>query len=258
MKDKVAIITGSTAGIGLAIAKSLAEKGASVVINGRTLEKLKSAEQEIEAIGGKILAVQADASDAESIKRIVKETLEYFGRIDILVNNAATTGVGVSVAEMPEETWDEVMNVNLRGVFLFCKAVIPHLKKQNWGRIVNIGGLSSKNPLPFGAADACSKAGILALTRCLAAELGASNITVNTVIPGLQPDTETGNEFIERLAKVFNTDNETVINGSIQRTLLKRHETLEEVAETVAFLCSNGAAAITGQNLNVNCGLATY
>ena len=102
---------------------------------------------------------------------------------------------------MPVETWDEVMNVNLRGVFLFCKTVVPHLTEQKWGRIINIGGLSSKNPLPFGAADAASKAGLLALTRCLAAELGTLNITVNTVIPGIQPDTETGQDFISRLAK---------------------------------------------------------
>ena len=258
MENKVAIVTGSTAGIGLAIAKSLALKGAKVVINGRTLEKLKAAEQEIESLGGKILAIQADATDEAEIRRIVNETVQYFGRVDILVNNAATTGVGVSVAEMPIETWDTVMNINLRGVFLFCKAVIPHLTEQKWGRIINIGGLSSKNPLPFGAADAASKAGLLALTRCLAAELGTLNITVNTVIPGIQPDTETGQDFIARLAKVFHTDNQTVINMTIQRTLSKRHESLEEVAETVAFLCTDGAGAITGQNLNVNCGLATY
>ncbi len=258
MENKVAIITGSTAGIGLAIAKCLASKGASVVINGRGLEKLKQAEHEVESIGGKILAVQADATDDKEIRRIVNETVQYFGKIDILVNNAATTGVGVSVADMPIETWDEVMNVNLRGVFLFCKAVIPYLTSQKWGRIVSIGGLSSKNPLPFGAADSASKAGLLALTRSLAAELGTANITVNAVIPSLQPETETGQEYIARLAKVFHVDEETVVTGLIQRTLLKRTESLEEVAETVAFLCTDGAGAITGQNLNVNCGLATY
>lgn len=258
MENKVAIVTGSTAGIGLAIAKNLALNGAKVVINGRRLEKLKQAEQEIESLGGRILAIQADATDEAEIKRIVEETVQYFGKIDILVNNAATTGVGVSVAEMPVETWDAVMNVNLRGVFLFCKAVIPHLTKQKWGRIISLGGLSGKHPLPFGAADSASKAGVLALTRSLAAELGTSNITVNAVLPGIQPETETGQEFIARLAKTFHSDNESVLNATIQRTLLKRHETMEEVAETVAFLCSEGGGAITGQSLNINCGLATY
>ncbi|MEK7725246.1 MAG: SDR family NAD(P)-dependent oxidoreductase [Acidobacteriota bacterium] len=258
MENKVAIVTGSTAGIGLAIAKNLALKGAKVVINGRTIEKLKSAEQEIESLGGKILAIQADATDEIEIKRIVNETIQYFGKIDILVNNAATTGVGVSVAEMPIETWDAVMNVNLRGVFLFCKAVIPHLIEQKWGRIISLGGLAGKNPLPFGAADSASKAGVLALTRSLAAELGTSNITVNAVLPGIQPETEMGQEFIARLAKVFEIEDEAILTATIQRTLLKRHESLEEVAETIAFLCSEGAGAITGQSLNVNSGLATF
>lgn len=258
MENKAAIVTGSTAGIGLEIAKNLAAKGAKVVINGRTIEKLKSAEQEIESFGGKILAIQADATDEAEIKRIVNETVQYFGTIDILVNNAATTGVGVSVAEMPVETWDAVMNVNLRGVFLFCKAVIPFMSKQKWGRIVSIGGIISKSPLAFGAADAASKAGLLALTRCLAAELGTLNITANAVLPGIQPETETGQDFITRLANVYQTNNEAILNATIQRTLLKRHETLDEVAETVAFLCSEGAGAITGQSLNVNSGLATY
>ncbi len=258
MENKVAIVTGSTAGIGFAIAKNLALKGAKVVINGRTLEKLKQAEREIETVGGKILAIQADATDESEIKHIVNETVQYFGGIDILVNNAATTGVGKSVAEMPIETWDAVMNVNLRGVFLFCQSVIPHLAKKKWGRIISIGGLSSKNPLAFGAADAASKAGLLALMRCLAAELGELNITANAILPGIQPNTETGQEFIEKIAQAFKTNKEVVLNATIQRTLLKRHESMDEVAETVAFLCTDGASAITGQNLNVNCGLATY
>ena len=255
MENKVAIVTGSTSGIGFAIAKTLALKGAKVVINGRKLEKLKIAEREIESLGGKILAVQADATDGAEIKRIINETLQYFGSIDILVNNAATTGVGLPVAEMPLETWDEVMNINLRGVFLFCQAVIPHLLKQKSGRIISIGGLSAKNPLAFGAADAASKAGLLALTRCLAAELSPLNITVNAVLPGLQAETETGKDYLQRLAQAFQTDTQTIVSEVGKRTLAKRTETLEEVAETVAFLCTEGAGAITGQSLNVNCGL---
>ena len=258
MENKVAIITGSTAGIGFAIAKTLSKAGARVVINGRTLDKLKQAEAEIESSGGKVLSIQADASSEAEIKRIVKETKEYFGKIDILVNNAATVGVGFSVEKMPVEVWDDVLNTNLRAVFLFCKAVIPFLKEQNGGRIVNIGGLSSKNPLPFAAADACSKAGISALTRVLAAELGFFNVTVNTVIPGFQPETDIGKIFNERLAEAFHITPAQSIEGTRARTLLKRFETLDEIAETVLFLCSEAGAGLTGQNLNVNCGLATY
>lgn len=256
MENKVAIITGSSSGIGLAIAKMLANAGASVVINGRTEEKLKQAKSEIEQAGGKILAVQADVAGEEEIKRIVAETKNRFGKIDVLINNAATVGVGYSVEKMPVEIWDEVLHTNLRAVFLFCQAVIPHLS--SGGRIINIGGLSSKNPLPFAAADACSKAGIAALTRVLAAELGAKNITVNTVIPGFQPETEVGRIFNEKLAAAFHISPEDAINATRARTLLKRFETTDEIAETILFLCSDAGAAITGQNLNVNCGLATY
>jgi len=255
--EKVAIITGSTAGIGFAIAKTLAQAGVSVVIKGRTSEKLKQAEKEIESIGGKVLAIQANGANETEIKRVVEDTLGRFGKIDILINNAATVGVGYTVENMPLEVWDEVLNTNLRSVFLFCQAVIPHLKRQKSGRIINIGGLSSKNPLPFAAADACSKAGVSALTRVLAAELGGSNITVNTIIPGFQPDTETGRIFNEKLAAAFHITPEQSIAGTRARTLLKRFETLNEIAETVMFLCSDAGAVFTGQNLNVNCGLAT-
>lgn len=258
MKDKVAIVTGSSAGIGLAIAKSLAKAGVALVINGRGLEKLKAAEAEIESQGGKVLGIQGDAFSEPEINRIVKETVEYFGRVDILVNNAATVGVGETVENMPIEVWDETLAGNLRSVFLFCKAVIPHLKEHGWGRIVNIGGLSGKNPLPFAAADACSKAGIMALTRVLAAELGSSNVTVNTIIPGFQPETDIGHIFNEKLAEAFHITPEESIAGTKMRTLLKRFETVDEIGETVAFLCSEAGGAITGQNLNVNCGLATY
>lgn len=258
--NKVAIITGSSAGIGFAVAKTLSQAGTRVVINGRTAEKLKQAEDDIRRMsGGEVLAVQADVSKSEEINRIVEETTNRFGKIDILINNAATVGAGYSVERMPVEVWDEVLHTNLRAVFLFCQAAIPHLKQAGAsGRIINIGGLSSKKPLPFAAADACSKAGILALTRVLAAELGSVGVTVNTVIPGFQPDTELGQVFNEKLAEAFHISPADSINGTRARTLLKRFETMDEIAATVLFLCSDAGAAITGQNINVNCGLATY
>jgi NAD(P)-dependent dehydrogenase (short-subunit alcohol dehydrogenase family) len=255
--NKVAIVTGSTAGIGFAIAKTLAQAGARVVINGRNSEKIKRAVGEIESTGGVAFGIQADVFDKEEIGRAVSKTKEKFGRIDVLVNNAATVGVGYTVEKMPVEIWDAVTNANLRAVFLCCQAVIPHLKEVG-GRIINIGGLSSKNPLPFAAADACSKAGVAALTRVLAAELGSFNVTVNTIIPGFQPETEIGKIFNEKLAAAFHITPEESIAGTRARTLLKRFETTHELAAAALFLCSDAGAAITGQNLNVNCGMATY
>ncbi|MCS6873222.1 MAG: SDR family oxidoreductase [Pyrinomonadaceae bacterium] len=255
---KVAIITGSSSGIGFAIAKKMLQNGYACVINGRSVEKLEKAQKELKTLSDEMLAVRADVSKEEQVKELVDKTKEKFGRIDVLVNNAATVGVGYSVEEMPVEVWDEVIRVNLRSVFIICKAVIPHLKEAGGGRIINIGGLSAKNPLPFAAADASAKAGVLALTRTLAAELGRFNITVNTIIPGFQPDTELGRAFNERLSKAFNVTPEESVFATKARTLMKRFETLDEIAETVLFLCSDAGLAITGQNLNVNCGLATY
>ena len=163
MNGRVAIITGSTAGIGYAIAEQLALAGASVVVNGRTAERLDEAESGIEMLGGKVLGVQADATSEVEIKRIINETVNYFGHLDILINNAATVGAGYSVDNLPQEIWDDVLATNLTSVFLLCKQAIPLIKESDYGRIINIGGLSSKNPLPYAAADAVSKAGLLAL-----------------------------------------------------------------------------------------------
>ena len=258
MKDKVAIVTGSSQGIGFAIARGFAAAGAKVVVNGRNLEKLEEACDRLADFGDNILALRGDATSETDINRIVKVTRQRFGGIDVLVNNAATTGVGVPVAEMSAELWDSVLNANLRGAFLFSRAAIPHLIESGAGRIINIGGLSAKNPTPFTAADAAAKAGLLALTRVLAAELGANSITVNAIIPGFQPDTETGTEFNNRLAAAFSAQPESMISMTQSRTLLKRFETAEEIAATALFLASEAGAAITGQNINVNCGLATY
>lgn len=258
MRDKVVVVSGSTRGIGFAIARAFAAAGAKVVVNGRNLEKLEEACDRLADFGDKILALRGDATNETDINRIVKVTRQHFGRLDVLVNNAATTGVGVSVAEMTTELWDAVLNANLRGAFLFSRHAIPHLVESKRGSVINIGGLSSKNPTPFTAADAAAKAGLLALTRVLAAELGANGVTVNAIIPGFQPDTETGSEFNEKLARAFRAQPESMIAMTQSRTLLKRFETMEEIAATALFLASEAGAAITGQNLNVNCGLATY
>lgn len=258
MKNKVVIVTGSTQGIGFAIAKAFAEAGANVVINGRNLERLEAACENLETHGERILALRGDAGAENDINRVVKVTKQRFGRIDVLINNAATTGVGIPIAEMTSEIWDSVLNQNLRGAFLFSRAAIPHLIESDSGRIINIGGLSGKKPMPFTAADAAAKGGLMALTRVLAAELGGDNITVNTIIPGFQPDTETGREFNEKLAAALHAQPESLISITQSRTLLKRFETAEEIAATALFLASDAGAAITGQSINVNCGLATY
>ncbi|MEZ5305773.1 MAG: SDR family oxidoreductase [Pyrinomonadaceae bacterium] len=258
MNNRVAIVTGSSAGIGYAIAEMLAKAGARVVVNGRTKESLEEAESAIEMLGGQVLAIQADATEPEGIKKIVRETLNYFDRIDILVNNAATVGVGVPAETISSDEWDRVLSTNLKAPFFFSQAVIPYLKDSPAGRIINIGGISARTPMPFAATEAAANAGLNAITRVLAAELGLSGITVNTVVPGFQPDTDYGKTFNEKLSEAFGISPEASIDITRSRTLLKRFETLEEIAETVLFLCTDAGGAITGQELNVNCGLSTH
>ena len=256
--NKVVIVTGSSAGIGLAMARAFAENGASVILNGRDLEKLEAAYSQFEKYGDRVRPLSGDAASEIDIARIVKIAKQRFGRIDVLINNAAITKVGAAVKDLSVEDWDAVLNQNLRGAFLFSKAVIPHFVEQKSGRIINIGALSSKNPLPFAAADAAAKAGLLALTRVLAVELGQYNVTVNAIIPGYQPETEIGKQFNDKLAAAFHAAPESMEAAMKARTLLRRFETMDEIAATALFLASDAGAAMTGQNLNVNCGLATY
>ncbi|WP_352430188.1 SDR family NAD(P)-dependent oxidoreductase [Pyrinomonas sp.] len=253
LKEKVAIVTGSGRGLGRAIAEKLAREGAAVVLNSRTREQLEAVQREIESFGGRAVIAVGDATNEEDINRIVSIARDVDGRIDILVNNAAHTGVGLSVAEMSVETWDGILRTNLRGPFLFCRAVIPHLQEQRSGRIINIASLSAKNALPFASADAAAKAGLLALTRVLAAELGPHNITVNAVVPGLVPDTELAREFMQKLGARFGAAPEAMEENMRRRALLGRHPTALEIAEAVAFLASDAASSITAQSINV-CG----
>jgi len=243
LTGKVAVVTGGSRGIGLAIAGWLAEHGASVVVSGRDADRLQAAVKEIEAHGAPVLGVAADAGKREDADRLVEVTRERFARLDILVNNAGITRDGLLI-RMKDDDWDRVMEINLRGAFLMTRAASKAMVRlKTGGRIVNIastaGAMGNAGQTNYSAA----KAGLIGLTKASARELAHWGILVNAVAPGLIETDMTATISAEAR------------EGLMQQVPLKRIGTAREVAEVVRFLAGDGAGYITGQVIHVNGGL---
>ena len=242
LAGRVAIVTGGTRGIGLAIARALALDGAAVVVSGRDAARLGAAVEDLESAGAAVLGVAADAGRREDVDRLAETARSHFGRIDILVNNAGITRDQLLV-RMKDEDWDQVMDTNLRGVFLMTRAVSKPMMKQRSGRIINISSTAGAMGNPGQANYSAAKAGVIGLTKAAARELGHWNVLVNAVAPGL-----------------VETDMAATIPAEARQALLqavalRRIGTPHEVAEVVRFLAGDGAAYITGQTIHVNGGL---
>jgi 3-oxoacyl-[acyl-carrier protein] reductase len=242
LAGKVAIVTGGGRGIGLAIARALADDGASVVVSGRDAARLDAAVKELEALGGAALAVAADAAKREDVDRLVEATRERFGRIDVAVNNAGITRDQLLV-RMKDDDWDQVLDTNLRGVFLMTRAVGKVMMRQKSGRIINIASTAGAMGNPGQVNYSAAKAGVIGLTKAAARELAHWNILVNAVAPGL-----------------IETDMAAAIpaearEAMLQQVPLKRIGQSREVAEVVRFLAGDGGSYITGQTIHVNGGL---
>lgn len=245
LSNKVAIVTGSARGIGQAIALKLAEVGATVVVNDiGDPGPLESVAEEIRARQRQSLAVIADVSSPADVARLVETATGTYGRVDILVNNAGVTRDQL-VMRMSDEDWDTVLNIDLKSAFLCTRAVIRHMLKQRWGRIISIASIIGLIGNPGQANYAAAKAGVIAFTRSVAKEVASRGITANAIAPG----------FIA-------TQMTHQLDEKHQQELLKHIPigypgSPRDVAEAVAFLASEEARYITGQVLNVDGGMAS-
>ena len=242
LAGKVAIVTGGNRGIGLAIARLLAEDGASVVVSGRDAARLEAAVKELESLGAPAMAVAADAAKREDADRLVEATRERFGRIDVLVNNAGITRDQLLV-RMKDDDWDQVLDTNLRGVFLMTRAVGKVMMRQKSGRIINIASTAGAMGNPGQVNYSAAKAGVIGLTKAAGRELAHWNILVNAVAPGLIETDMAASIPVEAR------------EAMLQQVPLKRIGQGREVAEVVRFLAGDGVSYITGQTIHVNGGL---
>ncbi len=242
LEGKVALITGASRGIGFATAKLMSEAGATVVLNyNRTKGPAEELAQGIKRSGGKALAVKANVADRGEVEAMVDTVIREFGRIDILVNNAGIWTYG-EIDTMPDEVWDETMDINLRGVFYCTRAVVPHMKRQGGGRIINLSSTAGQRGEAFHSHYAATKGAIISFTKSLAVELAPHNILVNAVAPGWV-DTEMSAEALEQEG-----DKITAIIP------LRRPGKAEEIAGPILFLASDLASYMTGEIVNVNGG----
>ncbi|MGL5793955.1 MAG: SDR family NAD(P)-dependent oxidoreductase [Xenococcaceae cyanobacterium] len=246
LEDKVALVTGSGQGIGAAIALRLASLGAKVIINYRSsFEEAKEVLDKVEAAGGRGHIVKADVSKIEEINNLVRESINHFGKIDVLVNNAGIEK-RADFWDVTEEDYDKVIDINLKGVFFTTQAVVKHLKEtKRSGRIINISSVHEELPFPHFTAYCVSKGGLKMMMRNLAVELGSLGITINNVAPGAiaTPINQSLLNNPEQLQKVT------------QNIPLGRLGKPEDVAGMVAFLSSDEANYITGSTFYVDGGL---
>jgi 3-oxoacyl-[acyl-carrier protein] reductase len=242
LKDKVALVTGASQGIGRATSVALAGAGAKVAVAARTAEKLASLVAEIEAAGGEALAVPMDVADAARVKTGFQQALAKFGRLDILVNNAAITRDTLAL-RMKLEDWDAVLRTNLTGAHLCIQQALGAMLKQRSGRIINLSSVVAETGNAGQANYVASKAGLIGLTRAIAVEVASRNITVNAVAPG----------FIETpMTDPLSQELKDKMKAMIP---LGRFGRDQEIAAAIVFLASDEAGYITGQVLGVNGGL---
>ena len=250
---KTALVTGASLGIGRAIAQELAQEGVNVIVNARDAERLAATAADIAKLTGtRVIAAAGDMGQAADVTRVVDTVRREFGRIDILINNAGSSPAG-RIEEVSDETWLKSLTLKPMGYVRCARAVVPDMRRQRWGRIINVIGRSGHQPRPWYVVGGAANASLLNFTKALADELAADNILVNGVNPG-PVQTPRWDDHISQGAKSNKDAEDAVLAQMIATVPLGRVGTPEEVSGMVAFLCSERASFITGALINIDGG----
>ncbi len=256
--SRTALVTGATSGIGLAVARQLAEQGHRVFIGARTAENVTATVKSLQEDGYDADGTTLDVRSRPDVESFVQAAVTRYGSVDVLVNNAGRAGGGVT-ADIADELWEDVVDTNLNSVFRMTRAVLTTggMRSKERGRIVNIASTAGKQGVVLGAPYSASKHGVVGFTKALGNELAPTGITVNAVCPGYV-ETPMAQGVRERYAAAFDTTEQAILDKFVAKIPLGRYSTPEEVAGLVGYLASDLAASITAQALNVCGGLGNF
>ncbi len=252
LTGKTAVVTGGGRGIGAAVARALADAGASVVVAARTQTQIEGVADELRAAGREAWPVVCDVADPKSVSDMARMATEQLGHVDIMVNNA---GIAPSAPlhKITLDEWNRVLAVNVTGTFLCTQAFVPGMVKRSWGRVVNVASIAGKTGAKYIAAYSASKHAVLGFTRSVAAEVAASGVTVNAVCPGYV-DSDMTRETVNRIAGKTGLSREKALQSLLDMSPQKRLIESEEVAHTVLWLCGDAARSVNGEAIVMDGG----